>query len=87
MDEISIEELVRSTGKYFNYDGSIHVNAPTYPGSVSRRCPDITKSKTQLGFDPKVDWIDGLHSTLDWYKHFFESGQKTFESSYAPPNV
>ena len=37
-EEITIENLVKETGKYFNYSGSYEI-APTYPGSVSRRCP------------------------------------------------
>ena len=28
-------------------------DAPTYPGSVARRCPDISKAKKDLGYEPK----------------------------------
>ena len=34
--------------------------APTYPGSVSRRCPDLTKARKMLGFNPKTDWKEAL---------------------------
>ena len=84
MDEISIEELIKVSGEFFDFDGE-YVNAPTYPGSVARRCPDITKAKTQLGFEPKVDWKDGLRDTLKWYKEFFESDKKTFETAFEKP--
>ncbi len=33
----------------------------------NRRSPDITKARTQLGFDPKVDLEEGLRRTLLWY--------------------
>ena len=54
-------------------------NAPTYPGSVSRRCPDITKAKKQLGFEPEVKWKDGLKKTIEWYNQYLEQGNKVYE--------
>ena len=35
MEEITIEELIKTTGDYFNYQGD-YVNAPTYPGSTGK---------------------------------------------------
>ena len=49
------------------YSGE-YVQAPTYPGSVSRRCPDITKAQRLLGYNPEVDWKDGLNYTVTWYQ-------------------
>ena len=85
-DEISIEELIKETGRIMNYKGT-YENAPTYPGSVSRRCPDITKAKNQLGFNPKVNWKDGLEETINWYKNFYKSGLDSFEKGFEVPNV
>ena len=85
--EITIEDLVKETGKYFNYNGSYEF-APTYPGSVSRRCPDLTKARKILGFNPKTDWKEALSKTLDWYvsyykknprKRFFEGPNKFYK--------
>jgi UDP-glucose 4-epimerase len=84
MEEITIEELIKTTGEFFDYKGE-YVNAPTYPGSVARRCPDITKAKTQLGYEPKVKWEEGLKTTLQWYKDFYESGKKSFETAFEKP--
>lgn len=84
MEEITIDALIKETGTMFDYQGT-YVNAPTYPGSVARRCPDITKAKTQLGYKPKVHWKDGLKITMDWYRAFFESGKKTFETAFEKP--
>lgn len=84
MDEITIEELIKTSGEFFNFKGE-YINAPTYPGSVARRCPDITKAREQLGFEPKVDWKDGLRETLAWYKKFFESGKTAFETTFEKP--
>jgi UDP-glucose 4-epimerase len=83
--EITIEQLIKTTGVYLGFDG-VYENAPTYPGSVGRRCPDITKATNQLGYLPKVAWEDGLKITLDWYKEFYLSGKESFETSFETPN-
>ena len=33
----------------------------------NRRCPDITKARTELGFDPRVELREGLRRMLIWY--------------------
>ena len=82
--EISIEKLVKAVGEMMNFKGE-YLSAPTYPGSVSRRCPDISKSIDQLGYLPKVNWKDGLLKTVDWYKSFFNSGLKIHSGGFEPP--
>ena len=72
--EITIEELTRATGEIMSFAGE-YTNAPTYPGSVSRRSPDITKSKKELGFTAKVNWKEGLKETVDWYNAYFDAGK------------
>lgn len=72
--EITIEELTRAIGELMGFKGE-YINAPTYPGSVSRRSPDITKSKKELGFEAKVYWKDGLKETVDWYNAYFDAGK------------
>ncbi|MBS1655334.1 MAG: GDP-mannose 4,6-dehydratase, partial [Bacteroidetes bacterium] len=78
MDEITIETLIKEAGKIMGYEG-VYENAPTYPGSVSRRCPDITKARKQLGYEPKVKWQDGLKITMDWYKEYLQAGKSVYE--------
>jgi len=72
--EITIGELIHYTGELMNFKGT-YINAPTYPGSVSRRSPDTTKSKKQLGFSSKVSWQEGLKKTVDWYNQYFDAGK------------
>ena len=85
MEEITIKELVKTAGLFFNYNGPF-IDAPTFPGSVDRRCPDISKAISKLGFSPKYTLQDGLNKTLEWYKTFYESGEKSFEKSFEKPN-
>lgn len=77
-EEISIGELIHYTGELMGFSG-VYENAPTYPGSVSRRCPDISKAKNQLGFAPSVGWKVGLAKTIEWYNQYLESGKLVYE--------
>jgi UDP-glucose 4-epimerase/UDP-glucuronate decarboxylase len=38
------------------------------PGSVNRRCPDITLLRRLTGFEPRVPLREGLKATYEWYK-------------------
>lgn len=33
------------------------------------RCPDITKAKKELGWEPKVELKEGLTKTIEWFKN------------------
>lgn len=81
MDEISIEELVRYTGELFDFRGEYEY-APTYPGSTNRRCPDISKAKKDLGYEPKFGWKEGLEKTISWYKEYLAQNPELHESFY-----
>ena len=54
-EEVSIEELIKEAGKFFSYEGE-YTEAPTFPGSTQRRCPNISKAQKHFGFNPKVGW-------------------------------
>lgn len=70
-EEITIRDFVMEAGKILNYNGK-YLDAPTYPGSVSRRCPDLYKSKKILNFKINYSWIEALEKTIDWYFKFFK---------------
>ena len=40
-----------------------------------KRCPDITRARTQLGWEPKVPLAEGLKSTMEWYKAKLEQSR------------
>lgn len=79
--EISIEKLIIAVGNMMGYSGE-YQKAPTYPGSVSRRCPDISKAKRVLGYNPKVDWKIGLESTVEWYKDYFSKNSSARQDGF-----
>jgi nucleoside-diphosphate-sugar epimerase len=83
-DEITIETLTRKIGHAMGYSGNYEY-APTYPGSVMRRCPDISKAKNELGYTPTVSLEEGLEKTVAWYKTFFDSGSAILSGGFKPP--
>lgn len=83
--EISIEELTRTVGNLMGFDGN-YQTAQTYPGSVSRRCPDITKSSKNLGYKPNISWQDGLEETIQWYLSFYDSNLPIYSGGFKSPD-
>lgn len=84
-EEISIKELTQYTGELMRFKGE-YVDAPTYPGSVARRCPDISKAKKDLGYVPKIKWKDGLKTTINWYVDYLSKNKHLHESFYDNKN-
>ena len=80
-EEITIKELIQYTGELMGFKGE-YIDAPTYPGSVARRCPDISKAKKDLGYEPKVSWKDGLKDTINWYVDYLDKNKDLHESFY-----
>ena len=83
-EEISLETLSRTVGELMGFQGE-YDRGPTYPGSVQRRCPAITKAREELGYAPQVNWRDGLERTVRWYRDFFESGRQPDDVGFEPP--
>lgn len=79
-EEVTIEDFVKEVGKQFQYDGP-YLNDETYPGSVARRCPDLTKARTVLGYEPTIDWKETVKKSVAWYiEYFSENDQKFFKA-------
>ena len=83
-EEITMEELYLFIGEIMGYKGR-YEKGITYPGSVDRRCPDINKAKSELGYQPKVNWQEAVEKTVIWYKEYFESGKKPDSGGFEPP--
>jgi dTDP-glucose 4,6-dehydratase/UDP-glucuronate decarboxylase len=41
---------------------------PPLPDDPARRCPDITRIRTEIGWEPKVRLEEGLPRTIEWFK-------------------
>lgn len=84
-DEITINMLTRTCGELMNYKGD-YLDDEIYPGSVSRRCPDISKAVKLLNYSPKIFWKDGLKKTIQWYCEFFNKNDISKISGFIPPD-
>jgi UDP-glucose 4-epimerase/UDP-glucuronate decarboxylase len=43
---------------------------PAPPGSVARRCPDLTRLRALTGFAPAVSLDEGVRQTIAWYREW-----------------
>jgi len=75
--EISIVELaeriVELARQHAQYGGRVvrgrSMEAEYLVDSPSRRCPVITKARTELGYEPTIDLDEGLRRMLIWYSY------------------
>jgi len=70
-EEISIQDLGKKMLKIAGKEPAIEIlEAPK--GSAKRRCPDITKIRELVGFEPEVSLDEGTKKLFAWYKNHFE---------------
>ncbi len=66
------QKMVVHAADLFGYDGravrSSSPDADYLVDNPSRRRPDITKARVELGYDPQIQLDDGLRRTLVWYR-------------------
>jgi len=72
--EVSIHELARLVSQVAGSTRSVvsrHSDDKDYlTDNPQRRCPDLSKSKSLLGYQPRVDLPTGLDRLIGWYKTF-----------------
>jgi nucleoside-diphosphate-sugar epimerase len=81
--EISMAELadrmVTSGRELFGYSGKLVRKASTdkeyLVDNPNRRCPDITKAKTEVGYQPSISLTEGLRRTMIWYNENREGSE------------
>jgi len=75
--EISVNDLVKRIEAVLGrpLDANIVEYPDSYPGDEpQRRCPDIRRARTQLGFAPGVELDDGLGRFLGWTDQAYTGG-------------
>jgi len=73
--EINMRKLAQYVAeigsKEFGYDGKVSFMESSDPAYLTdnpnRRCPDISKARSELDYDPKVSLDEGLLKTIIWY--------------------
>ncbi len=79
--EVSMRDLAgriaRIAGELFDYRGRVIHQPPAEDDYLvdnpNRRCPDLTRARTELGYAPEVDLDEGLRRSLVWY-HYHREG-------------
>lgn len=84
--ETTIGEVTKFIGSHLGYKGS-YKDAETYPGSVARRCPNISKAEREVGYKPQIPWKLAVSQTADWYKSYFEAGHNPESGGFEPPSA
>jgi len=64
--EISIANLAIKIAKLTGFTGKL-IWDKTKPNGQPRRCLDVSKAKTEFGFEAKTNFDDGLERTVSWY--------------------
>jgi dTDP-glucose 4,6-dehydratase len=65
--EASIEEIADGVLAALGKPASLKTIVPDRPGHDRRYLLDSTKIRAELGWEPEVDFKDGLPETVDWY--------------------
>jgi dTDP-glucose 4,6-dehydratase len=65
--EMTLLELAKRIQRFTNSRSEI-VFRPLPVDDPKVRQPDITRARTQLGWEPRVDTDDGLKRTVEWFK-------------------
>jgi dTDP-glucose 4,6-dehydratase len=78
--EITILEFAERVRAHFP-DAQPIVFEPLPQDDPKRRCPDITKAKRILGWEPKVGLEEGLKLTLDYFKQEFATNKQASANS------
>jgi len=76
-EEITIINLARRMFDLFDFHPPLEVLPPP-KGSVDRRCPNITKLKELVGYEPQIELDVGLQQTYSWYLR--DQGSDTHKS-------
>jgi nucleoside-diphosphate-sugar epimerase len=67
------EKIVALGQELFGYKGKLvrqaNVEAVYLVDNPNRRCPDIAKARTELGYNPTILVDEGLQRSLCWYHH------------------
>lgn len=72
-EEYNMNDFAKKIIELTNSKSEI-VNSESFrPDDPMQRCPDISKAKSVLGWEPKVSVEEGLHKTIDYYKNLESS--------------
>jgi UDP-glucose 4-epimerase len=69
-DRYSLNETFRMLSDIIGYSGKPRYAEPR-TGDVKHSLADISRAKAAFGYEPTVNFEEGLRRTVEWYKHTF----------------
>jgi UDP-glucuronate decarboxylase len=70
--EITIRELAETIIELTGSKSRI-IERPLPADDPTQRCPDITRAREQLGWEPRVRLEDGLRKTIEYFRDFYHA--------------
>ena len=64
---VSLNQIVEILREITGYRGEVH-RGPDRAGDVKHSLADISAARESLGYEPKVDFEEGLRRTVEWYR-------------------
>jgi UDP-glucose 4-epimerase len=64
---VDLNETFQTLKKITGYKGDVKYG-PQRAGDVKHSLADLTRARKSLGYEPKVDFEDGLRRTVEWYR-------------------
>lgn len=65
--QITLNDAVRSLRELTGYDGPVEYGPPR-AGDIAHSLADISRAREAFGYEPKVNFHEGLRRTLLWYR-------------------
>jgi UDP-N-acetylglucosamine/UDP-N-acetyl-alpha-D-glucosaminouronate 4-epimerase len=65
-ESVTLNRLVELVGELTGRELTVK-HAPGRPGDVRHSRADITRARTELGYDPEIDFAEGLRRTVAWH--------------------
>merc|ERR1711966_180683 len=69
---VSLRDFIRTVEQCTRRKANIEV-MPDQPGDVPRTAANISKASMLLGYQPKVQFSDGIQRLVDWYTSEYAS--------------
>lgn len=66
-EEYTVLELARIIARQLGSEAGL-IHRPLPVDDPTRRCPDISKARTTLGWEPEVDLATGIARTAEWFR-------------------
>jgi nucleoside-diphosphate-sugar epimerase len=64
---VTVNQVVRELRTLLGKDIE-PIHAPARPGDIRHSLADITAARELLGYEPRVDFREGLRRSIDWYR-------------------